>query len=968
MAARASRGDEGNDMAERVRNHDWAATSLGPRQDWPQSLACAVDLMLASLQPVYIAWGPYLLSLYNDGYIPILGSKHPGALGKPFREVYAEVWEAFLPMLEATMAGHPQYVLDHPVPLEGRTSDAVSCFTFAWTPLRDDAGKVAGFYCTATETTEKVRLQQALRESEARHAFLLKLSDALRPLAEPGAVQETAARLLWEHLHADCCAYFEVDAGGRVAASHGVAGNNIRLSGRLRITDFGQTLLDGFAAGQTMVVDNVASDPRFSDAERGFWHASGLSGGLGVPLVKQGRLCALLALSNVEPREWTGVDVAMTEEVAERTWAAVARARAERAAHDSHAELERLAQKFDATLSTISDNIFSFGRDGRVLYANRTLLELWGLAPGEEVGKDLSELNFPPAFRQVVAAYVQRVFETGETIHDEGFYTSPTGVVGYYDYLMSPAFNPDGEVAYVVGSARDISDRRRKEHWLREQTRLLELIASERSLDTVLRNLCDVVARLNGSARAAVLLVDEERAAMVRAVATQIPPSFGQALTGAPISDPLVGMCSTAIHENKTITCTDIRHDERWSDEWRELCEAHDVLACHVTPVHDDKGVSRASLLLCFDQPHVLQPWERQLGDFAAHVASIAIQHERADRELRESEERLQLALDAAGMGTFVWYPDEDRGVPCPDLLQLFGLPPGSTLTMAQTLATLIHPDDRDRFAEAIAQASDPEGDGQLHAEVRVVHPDDSIHWLAISGQMFFDDSRRALRMVGAGADITAHKREAERRQVMIAELQHRTRNLIAVVRAISTQTLQSSDSLEHFRDEFDGRLRALADVQGLMSRSHEVPITIGGLVGMELHALGAVDTDERIQLEGPSVRIRDSMAQTLAMAIHELATNACKYGALASEHGRLVVRWRVVEGDGAQRLLIEWNEYGIKVRESTPARGVGYGRRLIEEALPYALEARTRYELADGKLHCSIDLPIPPKSQGEHP
>ncbi|HET7662495.1 MAG TPA: PAS domain-containing protein [Rhodanobacteraceae bacterium] len=949
-----------------MRNHDWAATSLGARKDWPQSLTCAVDLMLASMQPVYIAWGPDLLSLYNDSYIPILGSKHPGALGKPFREVYTEVWKAFLPMIEATMAGHPQYVLDHRVPLEGRTSDAVSCFTFAWTPLRDDAGKVAGFYCTATETTEKVRLQQALRESDARHAFLLRLSDALRPLADPGAVQETAARLLWEHLQADCCAYFEVDAAGRVTASHGVAGDNVNLPNRLRITEFGQTLLDSFVAGQTMVVDNATTDPRFSKTERALWRANGVSGGLGVPLVKYGRLCALLALSNVAPREWTDMDVVMAEEVAERTWAAVERAQSEKAAHDSHVEVERLVQKFDAMLSTINDHIFSFGRDGRVLYVNRNLLELWGLTPGEELGKGLSDLNFPPVLRKIVTGYVRRVFATGETIHDEASYTSPSGVVGYYDYLMSPAFGPDGEVEYVVGSARDISERRRKEHWLEEQTRLLELIASERSLDTVLRALCEAVARLNGNARAAVLLANEERSSMARAVATQLPLSFGQGLKDAPINDLFIGTCGTAIHRNEPITCTDIPNDERWSGKWRELCEAHHVRACHSTPVHDDKGVPRASLLLCFDQPHVPEPWERQLGEFAAHVASIAIQRKRADRELHESEERLQLALSAAGMGTFVWYPEEDSCVSDAGYLRLFGLPAGSALNLAQAVSTLIHHDDRDRYAQAMAQACDPDGKGQLHVEVRVVHPDDSIHWLEISGQTYFDDAPRALRMVGTGADITGNKREAERKRVMIAELQHRTRNLIAVVRAIAAQTMQGSGSLEQFGDEFDGRLRALASVQGLMSRSDEVPITIGVLVDMELQALGAVDDGERIKVEGPDVRIRDSIAQTLAMAIHELATNACKYGALASEHGRLEVCWRLVEGDDARHLLIEWNEYGIEVGESTPPRGGGYGRKLIEEALPYALEASTRYELADGELHCSIDLPIKPKSQGK--
>lgn len=959
VAAGADRGGDGSDMARRVRDHDWAATPLGARQDWPQSLKCAVDLMLASRQPVCIAWGPDLLSLYNDGYIPILGSKHPQALGKPYHEVHAEVWEAFLPMLKATMAGHPQYVVDHPVPQESPAGVAIRYFTLAWTPLHNDAGKVAGFYCTATETTEKIRLQQARRESDTRHAFLLKLSDTLRPLAEPGAVQTTAARLLREHLHADCCAYFEVDAAGQITASYGIADDRVNLPNRLRITDFGQTLRKGFAAGQTLAVGNVATDPRFSDAEREPWRINGLSGGLGVPLVKHGRLYALLALSNVEPREWTGADVAMTEEVAERTWAAVERARAEEALRRSEMKYRTLFKGMDDGFCIIEMLFDADGKpfDYRFLETNPAFRHQTGLI--DAVGRTVRDMA--PEHETAWYERYGRIALTGEA---ERFENEAEALGHWYEVYAFRIGEPQQRQVAIL--FRDILERKRREHWLEEQTRLLELIASERSLDTVLRSLCDAVARLNGSAKAVVMFANEERTALAHTVTTQIPPSFGQGMMGAPINDLLVGTCGTAIHKGKPVTCTDIRSDERWSSEWRELCVAHGVLACYSTPVHDVNGVPRASMLLCFDQPHVLEPWERRLGEFAAHVASIAIQRERADRTLREGEQRLQLALDAAGMGAFVWYPEADRGVPDARLLQLLGMPPGRTASLTQVLATLIHPDDREAYAKAVAQACDPAGDGRLHTEVRVVRPDDSVHWLALSGQMLFDESRRAIRMVGAGADITEHKREAERRQVMIAELQHRTRNLIAVVRAISSQTLQNTHSLEHFRDEFDGRLQSLAGVQGLLSRSNEVPITVGALVDMELQALGAAVADSRMKVDGPPVRIRDSIAQTLAMAIHELAANARKYGALANDHGRLTVSWRLTESDDGRHVLIEWNEYGIDRHEPTQSHGGGYGRRLIEEALPYALEARTRYKLADGELHCSIELPLKSKSNSK--
>ncbi|MFL4996359.1 MAG: PAS domain S-box protein [Microvirga sp.] len=153
-------------MGERIRSHDWAATSLGPIQTWPQSLRTMVDLMLASQQPVYIAWGPELTSLYNDSYVPILGTKHPEALGKPYLEVWPEIWDEYRPIVAATMAGEAQYFIDRLVALAGRSGRPMSWFSFSWTPVRDEAGSIAGFYCAATESMDKILTQNALRESK----------------------------------------------------------------------------------------------------------------------------------------------------------------------------------------------------------------------------------------------------------------------------------------------------------------------------------------------------------------------------------------------------------------------------------------------------------------------------------------------------------------------------------------------------------------------------------------------------------------------------------------------------------------------------------------------------------------------------------------------------------------------------------------------------------------------------------
>jgi len=175
----------GSEMAELIRVFDWSSTPLGPIDSWPQSLRIAVDLMLDSKQAAYVAWGPELTSLYNDAYRPILGARHPRALGMPCARFGVEHWSEFEPVILATMRGDAQYFIDRPVTLACRQSETPSWFTFSWTPLRDESRTIAGFICLGSETTERVRAdantrdirEAALRESDLRYRTLFETMD-----------------------------------------------------------------------------------------------------------------------------------------------------------------------------------------------------------------------------------------------------------------------------------------------------------------------------------------------------------------------------------------------------------------------------------------------------------------------------------------------------------------------------------------------------------------------------------------------------------------------------------------------------------------------------------------------------------------------------------------------------------------------------------------------------------------------
>ncbi|QDA36776.1 hypothetical protein E4191_22055 (plasmid) [Paracoccus liaowanqingii] len=204
-------------------------------------------------------------------------------------------------------------------------------------------------------------------------------------------------------------------------------------------------------------------------------------------------------------------------------------------------------------------------------------------------------------------------------------------------------------------------------------------------------------------------------------------------------------------------------------------------------------------------------------------------------------------------------------------------------------------------------------------------------------------------------------QRAEARMEVMVAELQHRTRNLIAVVSAIANRTMERTGPTEAFRTKFNERLQALGRVQGLLSRTQIEPITIGALIRMELDALGAEASDNRVTLAGPSVVLRDTIVQTMALAIHELVTNARKHGALAAEGRTLKVTWAVKQVDGATpSLVLEWVEEGFgQALEAESSMREGYGRELIERALPYALNATTSFELNRDGVRCTINLPL---------
>ena len=281
----------------------------------------------------------------------------------------------------------------------------------------------------------------------------------------------------------------------------------------------------------------------------------------------------------------------------------------------------------------------------------------------------------------------------------------------------------------------------------------------------------------------------------------------------------------------------------------------------------------------------------------------------------------------------------------------------------------MFHPDDRDEALAAWTRASMT---GRLALEARIFHQGDERYRhfrtraLPVRGA-----EGRLQEWLGTSSDIDDIMQLRQQQDVLVTELQHRTRNLMAVVQAVTMRTLKGSTSLADFRACIDDRLQALARVQGLLSqRDGGRRVSFDTLLREELSAHVDLDGDgkaEHVTIIGPpGVPLRSTIVQTLALALHELATNAVKYGALSCPDGQLLVQWDVRDEADERRLWVDWRESGVADMPAPGAkpRGGGYGRELIERALPYQLGARTSYTFEADGVHCTIEVTVPEESE----
>lgn len=332
--------------------------------------------------------------------------------------------------------------------------------------------------------------------------------------------------------------------------------------------------------------------------------------------------------------------------------------------------------------------------------------------------------------------------------------------------------------------------------------------------------------------------------------------------------------------------------------------------------------------------------------DVTGPLMDVADPHE-LSRALERQKRTFDLAMTASKMGTWRYTIADNICVYDENAQRLYGLTEARFLHDEEGVKAKFHPEDMELMWSRVAKALDPEGDGRYDVEYRVKQRDGSWRWLSAWGLVEFEGSgpnRKPVAIAGASRDLTERKEAEQLQRLLLNELNHRVKNILATIQAIAIQTVRTAPDLESAGESLDRRIRSLSQAHDLLtSRSW----TGANLKDVVLRAVNAF-IPAQVDISGADVDVSSKHALALSLALHELATNAAKYGALSSPSGRVSVRWRMEEA----MLHLDWEESGGPA--VTPPTRNGFGTRLLQVVVgDLGGDAKLRYDTSG--VRCSI-------------
>jgi PAS domain S-box-containing protein len=571
--------------------------------------------------------------------------------------------------------------------------------------------------------------------------------------------------------------------------------------------------------------------------------------------------------------------------------------------------------------------------EGWIFWYNRRWYEYTGTTPKEMEGWGWRSVHHPNALPAVMDRWTDSI-ATGETFEMTFPLRGADGTFRPFLTRVQPLKNAEGQIIRWVGTNTDISEQHAIAKELGEEKRVLEtlnrtslLVASEHELEKLVQTVTDAGVALTDAAFGAFfynVVNDSSEWYTLYTISGAPREAFSKfpMPRNTDVFDP-------TFRGQGVVRSDDITRDPRYgrNQPYNGMPEGHlPVRSYLAVPVksrseevmgglffgHPQTGVFTArheQLLLGLaaqtaigiEQARLLQTLQRELG-----------QRKQTEAALRESEEGRRLALESAAIGTWNFNPKTSE-LRCDDRCKiLFGLSPEATVDF-QLLLAGIHPEDRERFHQSFHRALDCDGPEEYDVQFRTTRAEEGTErWIKIRGKCFFIDGI-AHRFAGTARDTTKEKTAESSRQLMLRELNHRVKNLFAIASGMVSMTARSATSTKEMAESLQGRLGSLARAHELISTSFrnenakDDGTNFTDLVAAVMAPHLDAAAPAQLIAEGPNIVFRVSATTALAMILHELATNAAKYGALSTRSGQVKIEWEVKN----KSFCLVWEENG---------------------------------------------------------
>lgn len=615
-------------------------------------------------------------------------------------------------------------------------------------------------------------------------------------------------------------------------------------------------------------------------------------------------------------------------------------------------DLRRIQERYDLVMQGTNEAIWDWDVVADKSYWSPKMLELIGFTR-DEVGDSQTKWStrLHPDDRDRVLKVLKEHVEHNAPYDVEYRLQTKGGQYRWFRSRGRAERDTQGKALRMAGSLADIHDRVQAAHMRDSQNQILEMVARGAPTMSVLEAIIRSVEVQHPDVMASVILLDRDGQTMRSAVAISLPNEFTKSIDGAKIG-PAVGSCGTAMALGKRVIVTDINTDPLWAP-YREFTLKFGLRACWSEPIHLPDGSIAGSFAMYSRESREPTQHELLMTAGAAHLAGIALHKDRAEVALRESQQRIELLISQSPVGIIILDPHTRIVDWNPAAERMFGYTAEEII--GKPFWVIVPPSVRDAVNGVWSQLISRTG-GSRSSNANITKDGRLIDCEWYNAPL--TDSRGQLVGVACIVEDVSDRLAIERRQqFMLAELDHRVKNNLATIASLAEQTGRSSETYPEFQQAFMGRLRAMARMHGALASAKWEGAPLSGII---THTLSTFSAGKgRYLAAGPTVMLSARQAQAVTLAIHELSTNAAKYGALSTPTGSVNVRWDVVPESAEQRakLIIVWTESGGPVVH--PPKRRGFGTDLIEGMITHELGGKATVEYPETGIRCTIEIPL---------